>query len=164
MNIPLNILKLYLIIPCIALLITISSCKKKKLNESLYEESTESGLVFYKNNDSILSGAGNSPHGSFKLKFNTLAASQFGPDGKLPTGATFQNGSLIVKEIYSGGVITLYVVMKKDDSKFASNGWLWAEYGTDGKTVYSVGEKGESCIGCHSATPNRDLTLSFDLH
>lgn len=140
------------------------SCKKKKLNESLYEESIASGLVLYKNKDSILSAAGSSPHGAFKLKFNSTAASQFGVDGKFPAGGTFQNGSLIVKEVFSGGVITQYAVMKKDDSKFSGSGWLWAEYEPDGKTIYSVGEKGKSCIGCHSGNPNRDLTISFDLH
>ena len=134
------------------------------MNNDLYEEATASGLVLYKNKDSILSAAGTSPHGPFKLKFNALAASQFGTDGKFPTGGTFKDGSLIVKEVYANGTLQLYAVMKKDDSKFSENGWLWAEYGTDGKTVYSIGEKGKSCVGCHSGTPNRDRTISFDLH
>jgi len=148
-----------------ALMIVFFSCKKKKLNESLYEEaSVHHGLAFYMNKDSILSAAGSSPHGSFKLKFNSTATAQFGVDGKFPAGGTFQKGSLIVKEVYAGGALTQYAIMKKDDSKFSASGWLWAEYGPDGKTVYSVGEKGKSCTGCHSGTPNRDLTISFDLH
>lgn len=148
----------------LAMLVVLSACKKKKTNEDLYDESKASGLVLYQNKDSILSPAGSSPHGPFKLKFNSTAVSQFGNDGKLAAGATFPNGALIVKEVYSGNTLTLYAVMKKSDSKFASNGWLWAEYEPDGKTKYSVGEKGKSCVPCHSTTPNRDLTKSFDLH
>lgn len=134
------------------------------MNESLYEESTASGLVLYQNNDSILSPAGGSPHGNFKLKFNAAAMSQFGSDGKFPSGGTFKEGSLIVKEVYTGSDISLYAVMKKDDSKFAANGWLWAEYQPDGKTKYSIAKKGKDCTSCHSTSANRDLTKSFDLH
>lgn len=145
-------------------LIVFSACKKEKLNEGLYEESKSADLVYYQNKDSILSAAGTSPHGMFKLKFNSLAVSQFGSDGKFPAGGTFQEGSLIVKEVYSGGALTQYAIMKKDDSKFSAGGWLWAEYAPDGKAVYSAGEKGKSCTGCHSGNSNRDLTLSFGLH
>ena len=153
----------FFIISLIVLLSVVVSCKKKRLNEDLYQEAKDAGL-FYKGKDTIYNSAGGSPHGPFKLKFNSTAVSQFGSDGKLPVGASFQNGSLIVKELYSGGVLTLYVVMKKDDSKFSGNGWLWAEYETDGKAKYSVGDKGKDCISCHSQSNNRDLTKSFDLH
>lgn len=158
--------KFHLIIYFITITILLtSSCKKKKLNEDLYEEAIASELVLYQNKDSILSPAGGSPHGPFKLKFNTTATSQFGSDGRLPIGATLKDGSLIVKEIYAGGKLSLYAIMKKNsDSKFSTNGWLWAEYEPDGKVKYSVGEKGKSCISCHSSTSNRDLTKSFSLH
>lgn len=146
-------------------MVLFSNCKKeKRISEDLYEESTASDLKLYQNKDSIMSQAGTSPHGPFKLKFNALATSQFGSDGRFPAGGTFKNGSLIVKEAHSGGVLAVYAVMKKDDSKFSGSGWLWAEYDTDGKAIYSIAEKGKSCIGCHSGNPNRDLTISFDLH
>jgi hypothetical protein len=145
-------------------MITSLGCKKKKMSQNLYEEATDPGLVLYQNKDSILSAAGTSPHGSFKLKFNAQAVSQFGADGKFPAGNEFEIGSLIVKEVYTNGSLTQYAVMKKDDSKFAGNGWLWAEYDPEGDVVYSIGEKGGSCVGCHSGNPNRDLTISFDLH
>lgn len=148
----------------LSLFILLSNCKKKRISEDLYEEATASDLVLYQGKDSILSPAGTSPHGPFKLKFNSLAVSQFGSDGKFPAGGTFQKGSLIVKEAHKDGALNVYAVMKKDDSKFAGSGWLWAEYDTDGKVIYSIAEKGKSCIGCHSGTPNRDLTISFDLH
>jgi hypothetical protein len=141
------------------------SCKKKKTTDKLYKDATSSDLIFYKNKDTIYPPAGGSPHGSFKLKFNSTAMSKFDASGRLPQGATFDNGSVIVKEVYSGGSLSLYAVMKKDpDSKFSSNGWLWAEFGTDGKDIFSISKKGDGCVSCHKATPNRDLARSFDLH
>ncbi len=143
----------------------IFSCKKKKTNESLYKESSGDQLSYYKGKDTVYSAAGTSPHGNFKLKFNQTALSALGADGKLPTGQTFPEGSLIVKEVYSGGVKTLYVVMKKDPkSKFANNKWIWAEYKPDGEVVIGVNKDGKDCVSCHTSGNNRDLTLSFDLH
>ncbi|MBL0054566.1 MAG: hypothetical protein IPP29_25345 [Bacteroidetes bacterium] len=40
----------------------------------------------------------------------------------------------------------------------------WAEFKPDGTVTYSAANKGSGCIGCHSGTPNRDLTRTFDLH
>jgi hypothetical protein len=146
------------------LIITSVGCKKKKMSQNLYDEATASDLLLYQNKDSILSAAGTSPHGAFKLKFNQKAVDQFGADGKFPAGGEFEKGSLIVKEVYKNGSLTQYAVMKKDDSKFSGSGWLWAEYDTQGDVVFSIDKKGEGCIGCHSGNPNRDLTISFDLH
>lgn len=146
-------------------LMTIVSCQKKKLNEELYDAAKATDLQFYKNKDTLYSGAGGSPHGSFKLKFNSTAVSSLGADGKLPVGAEFSNGSVIVKEVYSGGELTFYVVMKKDsESKFQGENWVWGEYKPNGDVAYSVSDKGSSCISCHSAGVSRDLTRSFDLH
>jgi len=153
--------------PLIALLVLtalVFSCKKRKLNSSLYEEAKASGLSYYKGKDTVWSAAGGSPHGPFKLKFNSTAASVLGSDGKLPNGATFPDGSLIVKEAQSGGSLSLYAIMKKESSKFSFNGWLWAEFEPNGDTKYSVGKKGEDCTGCHSSGTHRDHTRSFDLH
>jgi Cytochrome P460 len=155
-------------IPVIFLsLLLLSSCKKKskEMNQDLFIETTATGLMIYQNKDTILSAAGSSPHGAFKLKFNSTVLSQLGTDGKLASGTIFNDGSLIVKEVYNGSALTLYAIMKKDTkSKFAANGWVWAEYDTNGKAVYSVSEKGKSCVSCHTSSKNRDLVMSFDLH
>lgn len=141
------------------------SCKKKKTNEMLYDESKASDLSFYKGKDTIYGAKGGSPHGNFKLKFNATAVSSLGPDGKLPVGGSFKEGSLIVKEVYSGNVLTLYVVMKKDSkSKFAAKNWVWGEYEPNGDVYYNVSKKGDACISCHTSGTARDLTRSFDLH
>lgn len=141
------------------------SCKKKKTNEKLYEDSTSSDLSFYKGKDTIYDAKGGSPHGNFKLKFNSTAVASLGADGKLPVGGSFAEGSLIVKEVYSGNELTLYAIMKKDSkSKFASNKWVWAEYKPNGEIVYNVSLRGKACTSCHSSGTTRDLTRSFDLH
>lgn len=154
-----------LVIALVLLLILGVSCRKKKTNTNLYDESQSSGLSLYKGKDTIYSPAGGSPHGNFKLKFNDNATSKLDGSGKLPTDGSFDNGALIVKEVHSGNEPTLYVVMKKDSkSKYSSKGWLWAEYEPGGKIVYDVSKKGEACTSCHSGSVNRDLTRSFDLH
>ena len=146
-------------------LLVIYSCAKKRVNQDLFKESTSTDLVFYKNKDTIYAPAGTSPHGPFKLKFNSTAASAFGPDGKLPVGESFPEGSLIVKELYTNNAKTLYAVMKKDrKSKFASNKWVWAEYELNGDVKINVSREGKDCVSCHTSGTTRDLTLSFDLH
>lgn len=149
----------------VLIFVLVPSCKKKKLNDGLFEEATASNLEFYLGVDSVFSPAGGSPHGNFKLRFNSKATSVFDVDGKIPAGSTFPDGSLIVKEAFTGQGNMLYAVMKKDSkSKFSADGWLWAEYKPDGTVINNVKEKGASCTSCHSATPNRDHVRSFDLH
>ncbi len=142
------------------------SCKKKKTTEAIFDETTNGTLYFYKSKDTIYAPKGTSPHGNFKLKFNQTAFDALGPDGKLPLGETFPEGSLIVKEVYnSAGEKTLYAVMKKDrKSKFASHKWLWAEYELNGDAKIGINREGKDCVDCHTGGSPRDLTLSFDLH
>lgn len=141
------------------------SCKKKKTNTSLYEDSKSAALTFYKGKDTIYSPKGGSPHGNFKLKFNATALAKLDASGKLPPGASFDDGALIVKEVYSGNNLSLYAVMKKDSkSKYASKDWVWAEYKPDGKVYYDVSKNGVGCVSCHTTSSNRDFTRSFDLH
>jgi hypothetical protein len=152
-------------ITAIMVIVLFSTCKKKKTNKNLYAEATASNLAFYKGMDTIYAPAGGSPHGNFKLKFNSAAQSQLDATGKLPASQSFNDGALIVKEVYSGSQLTLYAVMKKDSkSKFASNGWIWAEYEPGGKVRYDVSKKGDGCVSCHTTGDDRDLVRSFDLH
>jgi hypothetical protein len=141
-----------------------SACTKKHLNEDLFGEAQSADLVYYQGIDSLMSPAGGSPHGDFKLLFNAKALTALSNDGKLAIGSEFPEGSLIVKRGYSGSTLRLYAVMKKSSSRFAADGWLWAEYEADGKVTASAAKKGEQCIDCHARTPNRDHTRSFDLH
>lgn len=149
-------------------IVFMQSCKKDKANtdadNQLYSESTAAGYTFYQSG-ALLPAASPSPHGSFKLRFNSTALAALDSTGELPSGASFPNGSIIVKDVYSGNNVSLYAVMKKDPSNSnAGNGWLWAEFNTDGSAAFSISKKGDGCISCHSGTPNRDLVRTFDLH
>ena len=146
-------------------LIVFTACKKDKAtDQALYKEISESGFTFFKQG-ALLSAAAPSPHGSFKLRFNSIAQMALDSSGKLPVGKTFPSGSIIVKDIYSGSDLTLYAIMKKDAShKDASNGWVWAEIKPSGSVSYTTGKKGSACVSCHSETTNRDLVRTFDLH
>ncbi len=156
----------YRIIFLSILIIVLSACgTDKDSDEELYSEVTQSSLVSYQGVDTIYEPAANSPHGDFKLKFNDVAAAALDASGRLPEGGTFPDGSLVVKEVQLNGIISLYAVMKKNSqSTLSGNGWLWAEYDTNGKVLSSINGKGSSCISCHAQSPHRDYTRSFDLH
>jgi len=146
----------------------VQSCKKdetSKEDEALFAEIATANS--YYQNAAVLSPAGNSPHGNFKLRFNGTANAALDSTGELPTGSSLPTGSVIVKEVVSNGAASLYAVMKKDPgSVYAGSGWLWAEYNPDGSTVISVTKKGADgeCVSCHAFNTNRDLTNTFDLH
>src|SRR5687768_7984622 len=84
----------------------------------LYNEATATtGFTYYQDNPIIRASSGASGHlGYMRVRFNTIAQSVLGLDGRLPVGSSFPNGSLIVKELYdnASGSIQLYAVMKKD--------------------------------------------------
>lgn len=146
----------------------INACKKDKMDpetdSALFNEIQGSGYSYYMNGQ-VLSPASASPHGSFKLRFNAIALSVLDSTLELPPGTSFPTGSTIVKEVQSGGNVSVYAIMKKDPSNANSvSGWLWAEINPDGTTVFSTAKKGDGCIGCHSNSPNRDLVRTFDLH
>jgi len=148
--------------------LSIHSCKKDEkdtdADEALYNEVKASGYTYYQNGVTLAAAAA-SPHGSFKLRFNSVAHAALDSTGELPVGSGFPIGSIIVKEVYNGSSLHLYAVMKKDPSnENAGSGWLWAELNTDGSTQHSVGKKGDGCVSCHSNSPNRDLSRTFDLH
>lgn len=151
------------VLSCI--IFVVYACKKETdTDRALYDETKQSGYVFYQSG-ALLPGLGNSPHGEFKLRFNAIAAAVLDSTGELPTGSTFPDGSVIIKEVYSGNNIDLLAVMKKSSTDpDAGDGWLWSEYEPDGKVIISTSKKGNSCIGCHSGNTNRDLTNTFDLH
>lgn len=152
----------------LASIVTFQSCKKDKTEVNfdavLYSEITSGGFTYYQSGN-LLTGASPSPHGDFKLRFNSTALAALDSTGELSTGSSFPAGSIIVKEVFSDSTINLYAVMKKDPSNVnAGNGWVWAEYRTDGSVVFTTVNKGNGCISCHSGTPNRDLVRTFDLH
>lgn len=157
----------------LSVMAVVSSCKKEdeestediNENAALYElTKSDEGYIYFKNGDE-LPGTSPSPHGSFKLRFNDVAAAALDSTGKLPVGASFPENSLIVKDLYSGGSLNLIAVMqKKPSSSNSANNWVWAEYNPGGEVVYSVSENGAACTSCHSTSSNRDFIKTFDLH
>jgi hypothetical protein len=134
-------------------------------DQAIIDEVMTGTLLFYQGNDVVLNGAGNSPHGNFKLLFNQTAWNALDSTGKLPVGGTFPDGSLVVKEIIKGGSTDLYAVMQKKPSSGLSNlGWVWNEFKPNGGLVIGAEDKGSACVGCHRGNTNRDFTNSFDLH
>jgi hypothetical protein len=130
---------------------------------SLFDEATDNGFVYFQGGNT-LSKANESPHGNFKLRFNSIATSVL-KGGDLPLGRSFPVGSVIVKEVYQNSTLAVLAVMKKiPTDPSAGSGWLWAEYQLSGVSLVSIKSKGNGCINCHSATPNRDLVRTFDLH
>jgi hypothetical protein len=131
---------------------------------SLFDEVSEAGYVYYQNGNTF-SSASPSPHGAFKLRFNSIAASALDNTGELPVSGSFPVGSIIVKESYQSNNLNSYVVIKKvPQDPNAGNGWIWGWYQLDGTASISIEEKGSKCTNCHSETPNRDLVRTFDLH
>ena len=86
-------------------------------------------------------------------------------NGVLPHGASFPEGSVVFKQVILSGQTTIYAVIFKDSSNpLSSNGWLWAEYRPDGTTAFSVANKGNGCIACHSLEqgPQHDHVRTFE--
>ncbi len=115
---------------------------------------------FYKNDSTTLYSGSAGPHGNFKLRFNIIAYKSLTDKGKLPLNAAMPEGSLIIKDIYTGGNnITLYAFMYKK-----SGSWIWGEVTPDKQILYSVFKNPSVCIGCHSQQGNRDLVVSFNFY
>jgi len=131
---------------------------------SLFDEANESGYTYYQSGNTIAAAA-QSPHGMFRLRFNSIAFQALDASGELPEDGRFPNGSVVVKESYVNGTLNILSVIKKSPTDpNAGDGWVWAEYQIDGTPAVSIEGNGNFCTGCHNDTPNRDLVRTFDLH
>ncbi len=139
------------------------SCKYKNFaalspfgDKALFDSTqNNANFKYYKNKPDTTYSGNHGPHGEFKLKFNKIAYAALTDSGRIPKNIKFPNGSLIVKEIAGNGIKA--IMYKKD------NAWLWGEYESSGKTIFSVGSNNAQiiCINCHSQSANRDLVNSF---
>jgi hypothetical protein len=167
---------LYLISAGLLILFIAQGCAKTEGNkygftnhgvdDALYADISNQTFTAYYGDESIQPAYGESPHESGILKFNTTAQAALGDNGKLPTGQSFPQGSILLKEVYNNaGKLVKYVVMKKEAySEYSNKDWLWAEYDDKGDLLYGTFYQGTECISCHSITPNRDYSRSFDLY
>jgi hypothetical protein len=117
--------------------------------------------------DSVASGMlnGSAAHRPLvRVSMNATALGALRAD-TLPAGTSFTDGSIIFKQIISGGQTSLYAIIYKDkNNPLAGNGWLWAEFLPDGTPFISLTRKGANCIGCHSLEQGlqHDLVRTFE--
>lgn len=148
----------------LALIALLINCTKKigtntalaYSNKALFDSCRKEGRIYYKNNPNTLLPGTGGPHGTFKLRFNATAFAALTDNGKLPTGKKMPDGSFIIKDVYTGGQLTLYAFMYK-----ISGSWIWGEIKENGQVFYSVDKNPETCISCHSQAGNRDLVATF---
>lgn len=103
--------------------------------------------------DSVTSGTlnGSTAHRPMvRVLVNVTALGALRAD-TLPAGSAFPDGSIMFKQIITGGQTSLYAILyKQRNNPFAGNGWLWAEFMPDGTPFISMTHKGVQCTGCHS--------------
>jgi hypothetical protein len=158
---------LYPIALALVLISILVACTKKVAKNpalaysdfALLDSCLKPNRVYYKNDANTLLSGSAGPHGSFKLRFNSIASKALTDNGKLPVNGIMPNGSLVVKDIYSGGSITLYAYMYK-----LSGSWLWGEIKPNKEILFSVNKSSDVCTSCHRQTGNRDLVVSFNFH
>jgi hypothetical protein len=148
---------------------SMNSCKKGKkakgTDKELFEmaEST-SGFVWYKNSDEVLSksSASGHPQPFLRTRYNSVAATQLDSDGKIVSGASFPEGSLIVKELLDNekSLARYAILYKQSGNKDAdTQGWVWGYINADGSVSEPASNKGSSCISCHSQADNINYML-----
>jgi hypothetical protein len=157
-----------------AILITLESCKKDKgepikgkelTDVELFNMSTTAvGFTWYGNSDSLLVKSSGSGHSQpfLRTRYNAVAASKLDSSGKIMSGATFPEGSLIVKELYNDRTtIGRYAVLYKQSGSAVAdaNGWVWGYINSDGSVAHSISLKGAGCISCHSQSGSIDYML-----
>lgn len=137
----------------------------KHIDEELYDlASSTEGYVWFKNSDQFLLKSSGSGHNFPKLRtrFNSIAAQMLDSVGRVQSGITFPEGSVIVKELINDdNSLGRYAILFKDtDNKYADNqGWVWGYIDEDRKVVNSAVDKGSSCISCHQQADNVDYVL-----
>lgn len=122
------------------------------------------GFTWYKNSEALLNKSTGSAHPQsfLRTRYNSIAATKLDAAGKIMNGASFPEGSLIVKELYEGSanLVRYAILYKKSDSPDAdAKGWVWGYINTDGRIVEAASKKGSACIGCHSQAGNIDYML-----
>ena len=98
------------------------------------------------------------------VRYNARAATQLDAAGKIRSGASFPDSSVIVKELANGSTLVTYAVMMKlrESASAGRDGWIWAEFDPTGTVTYSTTGRGGACSSCHSS--GIDYTRMNDSH
>lgn len=146
-----------------------SFCKKEEQAEGTDQElfdlaKSAVGFNWYKNSATLLNKSTGSAHPQpfLKTRFNSVASAKLDASGKIMSGATFPEGSLIVKELYTDAttLVRYALLYKKSGSADAdAKGWVWGYINADGTVAEAASKKGTSCISCHSQSGSIDYML-----
>jgi hypothetical protein len=159
---------------CLTVIWAMIACKKEKkvakTDQELFElAKSTSGFVWYKNSSALLDkGAGSGhPQSFLRTRYNSVAAALLDSIGKVMKGATFPEGSLIVKELYENATtLGRYAILYKNSGNADADakGWVWGYINADGSVADAASKKGSGCIGCHSQADNIDYMLMNKTH
>lgn len=151
---------------CFSLLLIISCTKKVGADlegaysdAALFDSAHHQNYTYYKNDSLTLLPGTHGPHGTFKLRFNSIAYRALIDTGKLPVKGKFPDGSFLVKDVYKNGVLDIYAYMYKRNGN-----WLWGEVHSNGKFEYRIKDGAAVCLGCHTQPGNRDNAVSFNFY
>ncbi len=150
-------------------LLTIHSCKHEPLSkgtdEELYNFAKETnGYNWFKNSDKQLAKSSGTGHSQpfLRTRYNTVASAKLDANGKIISGTSFPEGSVIVKELFDNSTtIGRYAVLYKNTTHKDADakGWVWGYINADGSVAAKASDKGDACISCHSQTDNIDYML-----
>lgn len=163
-----NNLKTFVVFISVAVgILATNACKKEATgtDKELYEMAkASSGFTWYNNSDALLNKSAGSGHPQpfLRTRYNSVASSILDTAGKVQVGATFPEGSLIVKELYSNSnTLARYAILYKmaASADADARGWVWGYVNSDGTVAESSSKKGSACISCHLQANNIDYTL-----
>lgn len=121
--------------------------------------------TFYKRSATPITRA-SQPHPESRalVRYNARAATQLDAAGKVRSGASFPDSSIIVKELSNGSTLVTYAVMMKLTGSMSAGpgGWIWAEFGPTGSVKFPAASRGSACTSCHVA--GTDYTRMNDSH
>lgn len=115
--------------------------------------------------DTLLKGNG-SGHIENKLqtRYNSFASASLDESGTVKAGIQFQEGSLIVKDLFIDSKLNTIAVMYKnaESPHKADNDWVWGYFAPDGSIRSEISTGARNCQYCHA--PGIDFTLMNAAH
>mgnify|MGYP000981529216 CR=1 FL=1 len=128
-------------------------------------KNTKEWTYWANSQDTLLKGNG-SGHIENKLqtRYNLLASTSLDESGIVKDGIQFQEGSLIVKDLFNNSELNTIAVMYKNAASphKANNDWVWGYFAPDGSVRSGIATGYKNCQNCH--VPGIDFTLMNAVH
>jgi len=138
-----------------------------RTDQELFElvKNTKEWTYWANSQDTLLKGNG-SGHIENKLqtRYNLLASTSLDESGIVKDGIQFQEGSLIVKDLFNNSELNTIAVMYKNAASphKANNDWVWGYFAPDGSVRSGIATGYKNCQNCH--VPGIDFTLMNAVH